>query len=103
VLDESVIRLDVSVRLAQWARIFSAIVVHEDPQTLVIAAARRGRDRPGACRGVPRQRRELRIALDITLARTIRVAFARWKTGERSLAGPAPGPTSRGPPRSRGR
>ena len=31
---------------------------------------------------------ELRIALEVTLARTIRVAFRRWKAGERHLAGP---------------
>ena len=31
---------------------------------------------------------ELRIALDVTLARTIRVAFKRWKVGELFLSGP---------------
>src|SRR5215510_8730897 len=70
VLDESVIRLDVLEYVSlEWARIFSAIVPARE------LAASRGK-------GV-----ELRIALDITLARTIRVAFARWKTGELFLAG----------------
>jgi CheY-like chemotaxis protein len=91
VLDESVIRLDVLEYVSlEWARIFSALVVHEDAQTLVIAAARPedaivpARDL-GAARG---KNVELRIALDITLARTIRVAFTKWKTGELFLAGP---------------
>jgi CheY-like chemotaxis protein len=91
VLDESVIRLDVLEHVSlEWARIFSALVVHEDEQTLVIAAARPedaivpARDL-GASRG---KSVELRIALDLTLARTIRVAFARWKAGELQLAGP---------------
>ncbi len=90
VLDESVIRLDVLEYVSlEWARIFSALVVHEDAQTLVIAAARPedtivpAREL-GAARG---KKVELRIALDITLARTIRVAFAKWKTGELFLAG----------------
>jgi CheY-like chemotaxis protein len=90
VLDESVIRLDVLEYVSlEWARIFSALVVHEDAQTLVIAAARPedaivpAREL-GAARG---KKVELRIALDITLARTIRVAFAKWKAGELFLAG----------------
>ena len=91
VLDESVIRLDVLEYVSlEWARIFSALVVYEDAQTLVIAAARPedaivpAREL-GAARG---KNVELRIALDVTLARTIRVAFAKWKTGELFLAGP---------------
>lgn len=91
VLDESVIRLDVLEYVSlEWARIFSALVVYEDAQTLVIAAARPedaivpAREL-GATRG---KKVELRIAVDITLARTIRVAFAKWKTGELFLAGP---------------
>ena len=90
VLDESVIRLDVLEYVSlEWARTFSALVVYEDAQTLVIAAARPedaivpAREL-GAARG---KNVELRIALDITLARTIRVAFAKWKTGELVLAG----------------
>jgi CheY-like chemotaxis protein len=90
VLDESVIRLDVLEYVSlEWARIFSALVVYEDAQTLVIAAARPedaivpAREL-GAARG---KNVELRIALDITLARSIRVAFAKWKAGELFLAG----------------
>jgi CheY-like chemotaxis protein len=91
VLDESVIRLDVLEYVSlDWARIFSALVVHEDAQTLVVAAAR-PEDAVAPARELAASRGknvELRIALDITLARTIRVAFARWKTGELFLAGP---------------
>jgi CheY-like chemotaxis protein len=90
-LDESVIRLDVLEYVSlEWARIFSALVVYEDAQTLVIAAARPedaivpAREL-AAARG---KKVELRIALDITLARTIRVAFGKWKSGELFLAGP---------------
>jgi CheY-like chemotaxis protein len=91
VFDESVIRLDVLEYVSlEWARIFHALVVYEDAQTLVIAAARPedaivpAREL-GAARG---KNVELRIALDITLARTIRVAFGKWKSGELFLAGP---------------
>jgi CheY-like chemotaxis protein len=91
VLDESVIRLDVLEYVSlDWARIFSALVVYEDAQTLVVAASRPedaivpAREL-AAARG---KKVELRIALDITLARTIRVAFGKWKTGELFLAGP---------------
>jgi CheY-like chemotaxis protein len=91
VLDESVIRLDVLEYVSlEWARIFSALVVYEDAQTLVIAAAR-PEDAVVPARELAASRgkkAELRIALDITLARTIRVAFARWKTGALVLAGP---------------
>jgi CheY-like chemotaxis protein len=91
VLDESVIRLDVLEYVSlDWARIFSALVVYEDAQTLVVAAAR-PEDAVVPARELASSRGknvELRIALDITLARTIRVAFARWKTGELFLAGP---------------
>ncbi len=91
VLDESVIRLDVLEHVSlEWARIFSALVVYEDAQTLVIAAAR-PEDAIVPARELAATRGknvELRIALDITLARTIRVAFARWKAGELVLAGP---------------
>jgi len=91
VLDESVIRLDVLEYVSlDWARIFSALVVYEDAQTLVVAAAR-PEDATVPARELAASRGktvELRIALDITLARTIRVAFARWKTGELFLAGP---------------
>ena len=98
VLDESVIRLDVLEYVSlEWARIFSALVVYEDAHTLVIAAAR-PEDAIVPARELAASRGkklELRIALDITLARTIRVAFAKWKTGELVLAGPEadrPGP-----------
>lgn len=91
VLDESVIRLDVLEYVSlDWARIFAALVVYEDAQTLVFAAAR-PEDAVAPARELAASRGknvELRIALDITLARTIRVAFARWKTGELFLAGP---------------
>jgi CheY-like chemotaxis protein len=91
VLDESVIRLDVLEYVSlEWARIFSALVVYEDAKTLVIAAAR-PEDAIVPARELAAARGknvELRIALDITLARTIRVAFTKWKTGELFLAGP---------------
>jgi CheY-like chemotaxis protein len=91
VLDESVIRLDVLEYVSlDWARIFAALVVYEDAQTLVFAAAR-PEDAVAPARELAASRGknvELRIALDITLARTIRVAFSRWKTGELFLAGP---------------
>ena len=91
VLDESVIRLDVLEYVSlEWSRIFSALVVYEDAQTLVIAAAR-PEDAVVPARELAASRgkkAELRIALDITLARTIRVAFARWKSGALVLAGP---------------
>ncbi|HEX4416285.1 MAG TPA: response regulator [Kofleriaceae bacterium] len=90
VLDESVIRLDVLEYVSlEWARIFSALVVYEDAQTLVVAAAR-PEDAIVPARELAAARGknvELRIALDITLARTIRVAFAKWKTGELFLTG----------------
>ena len=90
VLDESTIRLDVLEHVTlEWARLFSALVVHEDATTIVIAAARPD-DAIVAARelGAARNKHvELRIALDVTLARTIRVAFARWKEGESYLTG----------------
>jgi len=91
VLDESTIRLEVIEHVSiEWARIFSALVVFEDERTLVVAAARPedaivpAREL-GAARG---KNVELRIALDITLARTIRQAFRRWREGEELLVGP---------------
>ncbi len=91
VLDESTIRLEVLEYVSlEWARIFSALVIYEDDKTLIVAAARPedaivpAREL-GASRG---KAVELRIALDITLARTIRVAFKRWKMGELFLVGP---------------
>jgi CheY-like chemotaxis protein len=90
VLDESTIRLDVLEHCsADWARIFNALVIYEDASTLVVAAARPedaivpAREL-GASRG---KNVELKIALDITLARTIRVAFKRYKLGETYLVG----------------
>jgi CheY-like chemotaxis protein len=91
VLDESVIRLDVLEYVSlEWAKVFAALVVYEDAQTLVVAAAR-PEDAIVPARELAAARGknvELRIALDITLARTIRVAFSKWKTGELFLAGP---------------
>jgi CheY-like chemotaxis protein len=57
---------------------------------MLVVAAARPEDAIAAARELAASRGkdvELRIALDITLARTIRVAFARWKTGELFLAG----------------
>ncbi|HEU0030397.1 MAG TPA: response regulator [Kofleriaceae bacterium] len=91
VLDESTIRLDVLEHVSlEWARIFSAIIVYEDASTLIVAAARpEDAIVPARELGTARDKNvELRIALDITLARTIRVAFKLWKQGERYLAGP---------------
>ncbi len=91
VLDESTIRLDVLEHLTvDWARIFSALVIYEDATTLVIAAAR-PEDAIVPARELAAGRGknvELRIALDVTLARTIRVAFKKWKNGELYLQGP---------------
>ncbi len=90
VLDESTIRLDVLEHVSiEWARIFSALVVFEDERTLVVAASRPedaivpAREL-GAARG---KNVELRISLDVTLARTIRIAFRKWKQGEQYLVG----------------
>jgi CheY-like chemotaxis protein len=90
VLDESTIRLDVLEHVSiEWARIFSALVVYEDDRTLVVAAARPedaivpAREL-GASRG---KNVELRIALDVTLARAIRIGFTKWKRGETYLVG----------------
>ena len=91
VLDESTIRLDVLEHVTlEWARIFSALVIYEDAQTLVIAAARpEDAIVPARELGAGRGKKvELRIALDITLARTIRVAFKRWRNGDLYLPGP---------------
>jgi CheY-like chemotaxis protein len=98
VLDESTIRLDVLEYVSlEWARIFSALVVYEDATTLIVAAARpEDAIVPARELGAGRGKNvELRIALDITLARTIRVAFKRWKVGDLYLVGPEstrPGP-----------
>ena len=91
VLDESTIRLDVLEHVSlDWARIFSALLVYEDSSTMIIAAARpEDAIVPARELGAGRGKNvELRIALDITLARTIRVGFRMWKDGERYLAGP---------------
>jgi CheY-like chemotaxis protein len=90
VLDESQIRLDVLEHVSiEWARIFSALVVHEDDRTLVVAAARpEDAIVPARELGSSRGKAvELRIALDVTLARTIRIAFRKWKSGEQYLIG----------------
>lgn len=91
VLDESTIRLDVLEYVSlEWCRIFSAMVVYEDASTIVIAAARpEDAIVPARELGTTRGKDvELRLALDVTLARTIRVAFKRWKVGELFLPGP---------------
>ena len=91
VFDESTIRLDILEHVSlEWSRIFHALLVHEDATTLVIAAAR-PEDAIVPARELAAARNktvELRIALDITLARTIRVAFRMWKQGDRCLIGP---------------
>lgn len=90
VLDESQIRLDVLEHVSiEWSRIFSALVVYEDERTIVVAAARpEDAIVPARELGSSRNKAvELRIALDVTLARTIRVAFRRWKQGEMYLTG----------------
>ena len=90
VLDESMIRLDILEHVSlEWSRIFHALLVHEDSTTIVIAAARpEDAIVPARELGAARNKTvELRIALDITLARTIRVAFRMWKQGDRYLAG----------------
>lgn len=95
VLDESTIRLDVLEHVSlEWARIFNALVIYEDATKLIVAAARpedaiAPAKELAAARG---KQIELRIALDMTLARTIRVAFRRWKQGEFLLAGPESNP-----------
>ena len=90
VFDESIIRLDVLEHVSlEWARIFNALVVYEDLKSLVIAAAR-PEDAIVPARELAAARGkqvELRIALEITLARTIRVAFRKWKQGELHLVG----------------
>jgi CheY-like chemotaxis protein len=90
VFDESTIRLDVLEHVSlEWARIFNALVVYEDDKTLVVAAAR-PEDAIVPARELANARGkqvELRIALDITLARTIRIAFRKWKQGELHLIG----------------
>ena len=90
VFDESTIRLDCLEHVSlEWARIFSAIVVYEDASTIVIAASRpEDAIVPARELGAGRGKNvELRIALDITLARSIRVGFQRWKDGESYLVG----------------
>jgi CheY-like chemotaxis protein len=90
VLDESTIRLDILEHVSlEWARIFNAILVYEDATTMIVAAARpEDAIVPARELGATRNKNvELRIALDITLARTIRVGFRMWKDGERYLHG----------------
>jgi CheY-like chemotaxis protein len=90
VFDESIIRLDVLEHVSlEWARIFNALVVYEDAKSIVIAAAR-PEDAIVPARELATARGkqvELRIALDVTLMRTIRVAFRKWKQGELHLVG----------------
>lgn len=90
ILDESMIQLDVLAHVTiEWARIFNALVVYEDPDIIVVAAAR-PEDAIVPARELAAGRGkhvELRIALDVTLARTIRVGFRKWKAGERYLRG----------------
>ena len=91
VMDESAIHLVALGHISlDWARMYQALVVHEDDKALVIAAARPedaivpAREL-AAARG---KRAELRIALDVTLARTIRLAFKKFRAGELFLVGP---------------
>jgi CheY-like chemotaxis protein len=90
VLDESTIRLDVLEHVTiEWSRIFNALVVYEDNDMIVVAAAR-PEDAIVPARELAAGRNkhvELRIALDVTLARTIRVAFKKWKAGDAYLRG----------------
>ncbi len=91
VLDESTIRLEVLEHVSlEWARIFNAMLVYEDATTMIVAAARpEDAIVPARELGAGRNKNvELRIALDVTLARTIRVGFRMWKDGERYLFGP---------------
>jgi CheY-like chemotaxis protein len=100
VLDESQIRLDVLEHVSiEWARIFSALVVHEDERMIVVAAARpEDAIVPARELGSSRGKAvELRIALDVTLARTIRVAFRKWRQGEQYLIGSELGKPRKGP------
>ncbi|MEO8704164.1 MAG: response regulator [Kofleriaceae bacterium] len=99
VFDESTIRLDVLEHVSiEWSKIFQAMLVYEDAGMMIVAAARPedaivpAREL-GATRG---KQVELRLALDITLARSIRVAFKLWKQGERYLTGPEADPTKPG-------
>lgn len=91
VLDESSFRLDVLEHVSlEWARATSALIVAEDERSIVLAAAR-PEEAIAAARELGARldkKVELRLALEVTLARTIRVAFQRWKRGELYLAGP---------------
>jgi CheY-like chemotaxis protein len=90
VLDESAIQLGVLAHVSlEWARVCNALPVYEDASTIVIAAARPD-DAIVAARELATARGktiELLIALDITLARTVRLAFKRAQQGEALLAG----------------
>lgn len=85
VLDETAIRLDVLEHISlEWARLSNALIIAEDADSITIAAAR-PEDAIIPARQLGAQlgkRVELRIALDVTLARTIRMAFRKWKRGE---------------------
>jgi CheY-like chemotaxis protein len=90
IFDESAIRLDVLDYVSiEWAKIFSALVVAEDDHTLVVAAARpEDAIVPARELGAGRGKHvELRIALDITLARTIRLGFRKASAGDKYLVG----------------
>ena len=90
IFDESAIKLEVLDYVSiEWAKIFSALVVAEDEHTLVVAAARpEDAIIPARELGAGRGKNvELRIALDITLARTIRMGFRKARVGEKFLVG----------------
>jgi CheY-like chemotaxis protein len=90
IFDESAIKLDVLDHVSiEWAKIFSALVVAEDEHTLVVAAARpEDAIVPARELGAGRGKHvELRIALDVTLARTIRQGFRRARAGDKFLVG----------------
>ena len=90
VLDESAIQLSVLAHVSlEWARVVNALPVYEDSSTIVIAAAR-PEDAIVPARELAAARGkqvELLIALDITLARTVRRAFRLAKQGEALCAG----------------
>ena len=90
VLDESILDLAVVGRVTpEWARVCNALPVFEDGTTIVIAAAR-PEDAIVAAQDLATasdKHVEIRIALDVTLARAVRTAFRRAARGERFLVG----------------
>ena len=89
VIDESTLQLDALAHVSlEWARTYTALPIYEDADTIVIAAAR-PEDVVLPAEGLSTGKRiELRIALDITLARAIRAAFRLAERGDEVLVGP---------------